>query len=80
MHDFDIPDLFIECFQVNCPNVSMQFSMLTTDHQTTGGGVCTVIRLGTDFVKVVVPSKFETLELLAFDIICVHTKERYILC
>ena len=57
-----------------------QFSVLRKDRQTTGGSVCAIIRSGTDFVIVDVPPKFETLELLVFDVLCVHIKYRFILC
>jgi hypothetical protein len=56
------------------------FSVLRKDRHTTGGGVCAIIRLGTDFVNADVPSKFETLELLVFDVLCVHTTYRFIFC
>jgi len=39
------------------------------DRQATGGGVCAIIRSGTDFVNDDVLSELETLELLVYDVL-----------
>lgn len=55
------------------------YSVLRNDRSSLGGGVCAFIKIGIDFVSVDVPSVFDDLELLVFDILGVHIKYRFIL-
>jgi len=55
------------------------YSLLRNDRSSLGGGVCVFIKSGIDFVSVDVPSAFNDLELLVFDILGVHIKYRFIL-
>jgi len=54
------------------------YSVLRKDRPTDGGGVCAIIKSGIDFLAIEIPKEFENLELLAFDVLGVHTKYRFI--
>jgi Reverse transcriptase (RNA-dependent DNA polymerase)/Endonuclease-reverse transcriptase len=58
---------------------SKYFSLLRKDRSSLGGGVCAFIRSGIECVSIDVPSAFNNLELLVFDILGVHIKYRFIL-
>jgi len=54
------------------------YSVLRNDRSSLGGGVCAIIRSSIDFLPVDILPEISNLELLAFDVLGVHCKYRFI--
>ena len=73
--------------QPHIPNPTIintdQFTLFRKDRPTRGGGVCVVVRNSSDVNanQVIVPSKFDSIEILVVDIECTgYASMRFIVC